>query len=278
MAARLKGESLAFFLAIGRDQGQRFCIYHPPGEPCRGRVLHIHGFAEEMNKSRRMSALQARDLARHGFAVLQIDLFGCGDSDGEFGDATWTQWLADLTAGSAYLAREHDAPLTLWAQRAGCLLATDLAESLGETCQTLFWQPMNSGETQLQQLLRLKQMADLFAGTAIARQPSVKERLNSGETVEIAGYALSANLARSLAHARLRPPRASSKGFWFELSTHAKDNCSPALQRTAEEWRLAGFQLQTRSLTGPQFWQSQEIEEAHSLIEASTRSLLGSAA
>jgi len=33
-----------------------------------------------MNKSRRMAALQARVFAAMGFGVLQIDLFGCGDS------------------------------------------------------------------------------------------------------------------------------------------------------------------------------------------------------
>ena len=77
----------AFFLAADNGRaGQRLCIHHPPrrGEPARGAVLHLHAFAEEMNKSRRMVALQARALAEAGFAVLQIDLHGCGDSGGDF--------------------------------------------------------------------------------------------------------------------------------------------------------------------------------------------------
>ncbi len=39
-------------------------------------VVHVHAFAEEMNKSRRMAAMQSRALAAAGFAVLQIDLLG----------------------------------------------------------------------------------------------------------------------------------------------------------------------------------------------------------
>lgn len=45
----------------------------------RGSIVYIHPFAEEMNKSRRMAALQARALTLAGFAVLQLDLIGCGD-------------------------------------------------------------------------------------------------------------------------------------------------------------------------------------------------------
>ena len=79
----------SFFLPIdeGRN-GQRFCLFHRAhGDVTKGSILYIHPFAEEMNKSRRMAALQARALAKAGYAVLQLDLLGCGDSSGDFGDA-----------------------------------------------------------------------------------------------------------------------------------------------------------------------------------------------
>jgi hypothetical protein len=53
-----------FFLDT--PDGQRFCLFHPPGAPCRGAVVYVHPFAEEMNRSRRMAALQARALAAQG--------------------------------------------------------------------------------------------------------------------------------------------------------------------------------------------------------------------
>ena len=82
----------AFFLPS--DNGQRFCLYHPPqGSPPQGRVLYLHPFAEELNSTRRVVAQQARALAKAGYGVLQIDLLGCGDSSGEFADATWAAWL-----------------------------------------------------------------------------------------------------------------------------------------------------------------------------------------
>jgi alpha-beta hydrolase superfamily lysophospholipase len=88
-----------FFFDV--DPGTRFCMYHPPSThvPPRGVILYVHPFAEELNLSRRMAAQQARAFAGLGFAVLQIDLFGCGDSCAIFppdgginGNATW-RWL-----------------------------------------------------------------------------------------------------------------------------------------------------------------------------------------
>ena len=70
-------------------------------------MLYIHPFAEEMNKSRRMAALQSRALAQAGYAVLQIDLLGCGDSSGDFGDATWQSWVSDVVLGCQWLRSQN---------------------------------------------------------------------------------------------------------------------------------------------------------------------------
>src|SRR6476660_7010955 len=80
------------------DGRRRFCILHtPPEGSARDRtIVYAPPFGEEMNKSRRMAALQARALATAGWAVVQVDLLGCGDSDGEFADASWGRWVDDI--------------------------------------------------------------------------------------------------------------------------------------------------------------------------------------
>ena len=76
----------AFFLPT--RHGHCFCLFHEPqGNTRRGSILYLHPFAEELNTSRRIVAHQARNLARLGYGVLQIDLLGCGDSAGNFEDA-----------------------------------------------------------------------------------------------------------------------------------------------------------------------------------------------
>jgi pimeloyl-ACP methyl ester carboxylesterase len=150
MPAHLPAE--AFFLASA--PGERFCLYHAPAGVCRGALVYVHPFAEEMNKSRRMAALQARALAAAGFGVLQIDLHGCGDSDGDFGDARWEQWHADLATASSWLHARLGQPVGLWGLRLGALLALDHARR-HTVHQLVLWQPVLQGAAFLTQFLRL---------------------------------------------------------------------------------------------------------------------------
>src|SRR3546814_14337350 len=68
-----------------------FAIHHAAAPHCRQGLglVYLPPFAEEMNRSRRMAALQARALAALGIDVLLLDLFGTGDSAGDFRDARW---------------------------------------------------------------------------------------------------------------------------------------------------------------------------------------------
>src|SRR5690606_5881333 len=103
----------AGFLAGPR--GPLFYVLHAPAVlPPRGSVLFAHPFGDEHNKARRMVAYQARALAAQGFAVLVPDLYGCGDSAGEFAAAEWAGWQDDLRACFTWLRAEYPAPLTLW--------------------------------------------------------------------------------------------------------------------------------------------------------------------
>lgn len=278
-------EPQVFFLDSSQGQGQRFCIYHPAdlrAGPERGRVLHIHPFAEEMNKSRRMAALQARQLAAAGFAVLQMDLFGCGDSAGDFGEAGWQDWLADLRQAKAWLdsACGPAAPLWLWGQRAGCLLASELAAQIDDSaCNFLFWQAPANGRLLLQQFLRLKLAGSLLEGNAAAAMEALKAQMAAGEVVEIAGYGLSPALAAGLEKAVLTPPAGGSgRALFFELASQPGAEVSPALASSAQRWQTAGLRVQAHRIQGPSFWQTSEIEDAPALLSAGLQALLSESA
>ena len=277
----------AFFIPTSTAAGgQRFCLYHPAqGVSRRGSVLYIHPFAEEMNKARRMAALQSRALAQAGFAVLQIDLHGCGDSSGDFGDATWQSWVDDVLQGCRWLRERHaatavavqseqsDVPLWLWGLRAGCLLAADAARQLGEPCNFLFWQPPAAGKPLLQQFLRLKVAGDLIGGQAKGVMQALRQQLADGAPVEIAGYLMAPGLAAGLEQSILAPPALMAQAqrvAWFELTTREDASLSPVSTQTMNQWQQAGFQASSHIVQGPAFWQTTEIEDAPALIAATT--------
>jgi exosortase A-associated hydrolase 2 len=270
----------AFFLDAP-DGSQRFCLFHKPqpGIPERGRVLFCHPFAEELNTTRRTVARQARALAEAGFAVLQIDLLGCGDSSGDFADATWPIWLADLQRAHAWLSdqqRNPGGPLWLWGLRAGALLASDLAATLPEPTNLLLWQPFTSGQQQLQQFLRLHTAGQWLAGDkadAVKKTNTPAQQLAQGDLVHIAGYPLSPLLAEGLAAARLQPPAKQPPGrlIWLELGSQT--SLSPATEKQLAAWQQAGWQATAQIVSTPAFWQTVETDAAPGLIPATLAAL-----
>ncbi|OWW22247.1 hydrolase 2, exosortase A system-associated [Noviherbaspirillum denitrificans] len=264
-----------FFLKTGT--GERFCLYHPPaeGKAVRKAFVYIHPFAEEMNKARRMAALQSRAFAQADIAVLQIDLYGCGDSSGDFGDARWDIWRDDVLAAAAWLENRCGVTVGLWGLRMGALLALDTAASAARPVDELIlWQPVTNGETFLTQFLRMRLAGEMLANGAekSGGTQELRERMAAGESLEVAGYELSPALAASLDSlnaAKLAP--AGIPVHWFELVAEEGRPMPPASARIASAWEERGVQLQRHVVAGPAFWSSQEIAECPALLAATTR-------
>lgn len=267
-----------FFLQS--EPGQRFCLFHPPTGACRGAVLYVHPFGEEMNKSRRMAALQARALAAGGFGVLQIDLYGCGDSSGGFADARWDIWKADLDAGCRWLRERLGMPVTLWGLRLGATLAVDFARQSSHPLEQLvLWQPVQSGAVFLTQFLRLLSVRGLVADGAAGPSTSVlRKSLLEGGVLEVAGYELASELAAAIDGADLA--RMAPTGYpvhWFETGGPADRPLAPAVERLLGAWRGHGVDVQLHRLDCTPFWATQEIEEAPALLAATSALIFRSA-
>jgi exosortase A-associated hydrolase 2 len=240
----------------------------------RGAIIYVHPFAEEMNKSRRMAALQARAMALAGYAVLQIDLLGCGDSAGDFSDATWLAWQEDILLAYRWLRTKTQAPLTLWGLRSGCLVAANAAVNISEEVNFIYWQPVVSGKQHFQQFMRLKMAGEIASGHSKGVAELLRHRLADGQTVEIAGYTISPGLAGGLEKAELLPPPISVGNVgWIEVSMRDEATISPSSNKCIEQWRSAGFKLVSSVVRGPVFWQTAEIEDAPELLSATMAAL-----
>lgn len=257
-----------FFL--GGEQGSLFCIHlYPTGSAPKGSILYLHPFAEEMHKSRRMAALQARRFAAEGYAVLQVDLSGCGDSACDFGDATWEAWLADAGLAHAWLSARTSGPIMLWGLRTGASLAVELAGALSDIERLLLWQPVVNGEQYLNQFLRIKLASEMLSGgQAQSGTKDLRAQLESGVGIEVGGYLLGAAMARSLARMKLADTIPPCPVEWLEIGAEHSASPTPASQRIVDVWRTAGVNVHTRTVSGEPFWVTQEITECPGLIEA----------
>lgn len=267
----------AFFLPV--DPGQRFCLFHAPQGPVlKSRVLYLHPFAEEMHASRRVVAQQCRTLAADGHAVLQIDLLGCGDSSGDFGDATWTAWVQDALLALQWL-HDHtaEAPTWLWGLRAGALLACNTAQAWhvqhsADRLNLLLWQPVASGQQQLQQFLRLHAAAQWLGRDAMGEPP--EQRLAAGLHVHIAGYNLSPTMATELGLARLELPAHQGRTEIIDVGAASPAHLSPWIARQQAQWQAIGWQAETQAVTATPFWQNVIESSLDTALDKATRQAL----
>lgn len=270
----------AFFLPV--RGGSLFCLYHAPQGPVlRGRVLHLHPFAEELNTCRRVSAQFARALSADGYAVLQFDMHGCGDSNGEFGDATWHTWLNNAHDALVELNRraaEHDAsqadaPLWLWGVRSGALLAANMLKEIQGPCSMLWWQPVVSGQQVLQQWLRLDAAREWLGQGQSGKAAPPSEQLKQGQTVHVAGYPITPALAQSLTPVSLQtstqPISTEVRLLWMELVTSEPDELPPTVTRHTQIWQDAGWTATARGIPCQPFWQQFGDTSSPELTQAS---------
>jgi len=258
--------------------GRRFCLFYPPAGPCRGAVLYVPPFAEEMNRSRRMAALQARALAQRGYGVLQLDLYGCGDSSGDFGDARWDIWKDDLARAAAWLDARLGQPLTLWGLRLGALLALDYARGAPRPPHAvLLWQPVSKGSAYLTQFLRLRMAGALLDGGAAQQgTAALREALQGGETLEIAGYDLAPQLAAAIdALDPLEALAPSCPVHWFEALGGAGQALPAGAARVGAAWRERGVDLRQHGIGCPPFWTTPEITVSQDWLDASSAAMRG---
>ena len=257
--------------------GNLFAMYHPARrETARRRdVIFLPPFAEEMNKSRRMLALQARRLAEAGFGVLLLDLYGTGESQGDFGQARWSIWLDDIVAARAWLQREGATQVSALGLRLGALLALDLARQQKNIFERLvFWQPVMNGENMINQFLRLRLAADMISGAEERESTqSLRKIMAGGRSIEVGGYELTPELVTAIdaLHGEQMPGNDCPPVSWLELAPDEGRSLSPASLKVIERWRKAGIHVKTKQVVGPPFWSSAEIAEAPLLLQATTQ-------
>lgn len=235
-------------------------------------IIHIPAFAEEMNKSRKMVRDQAVALADKGATVIVPDLFGTGDSEGDFGEVDWDVWKRDVRYLIQWATDQGAQCITLWGLRAGALLALDLYQDTALSIhRLLLWQPVHSGEQLVTQFLRLRMAAGMMSGEP-ETVAQLRERLYAGETIEVAGYDVSPALVKQLDQTNLKQFTLPSNSNidWFEVVNQADKPLLPVSRKVIEALHAQGLDIRAATVQGEPFWATQELASAPLLIERTT--------
>lgn len=260
---------------IPGEMGRLFAVLFRPTDELQlqGGILYIHPFAEEMNKSRRMAAVQARAMARLGIVVLLVDLYGCGDSEGEFRESSWEGWQDDVGTAISWLRSNVDGPIGIWGLRFGALLAMDAVCRLPlEFSRVILWQPIITGDAMVREFLRIHAAAQMLERSV--HKTTTKElraRLLDEGSLEVAGYELSSSLVTTIEDVVLRDyGKRSCDIHWTEVVRSGNSDMSPARRRVIDEWKGRGVSVDVQTVRGEFFWQTAEVTECEALVTATS--------
>jgi len=232
-------------------------------------VVFFPPFAEEMNKARRMVILQAERLANLGLACLIVDLYGTGDSQGDFGEASWEIWLDNMQTALHWLATQGVTQVTYWGLRLGALLAMQSVNSAPLAIKKIvLWQPVARGDTVMTQFLRLRLAADLITDGQKITPKDLRDTLTAGEAVEVAGYTLAPALVAGID--RLNIEALAQPGMpnieWIELLPSEQRPMAAASRKVIESWQQSDINVRTHCVIGESFWVTPEITTVPNLL------------
>lgn len=165
------------------------CVVRGPqgGRP----LLIVQPLFEEMNRTRRLLALIAADLAMGGIRSWMPDLPGTGDAEGEM---DWAAWQQSLLKFYANLQSQTSENVAVFAVRGGAFLTNGFR-------QRYLLAPVPSGAALLRDLLRSRAAANRDDGERADRLADLLKT----DAVDLAGYRITPGLAASLGDAALHP-------------------------------------------------------------------------
>lgn len=218
-------------------------------------------------------AEQARAFVSLGYTVLVVDWLGTGDSTGDFADADWETWGSDAEQAIRWMQEEGIETIYLWGMRLGALLALDCARHHSTAVKgILLWQPVNKGKVFLTQFLRLRLAADLVAAGEKITTKELRAQLEAGQSVEVAGYELSPQLAAGIDRLDLNELLADYPGklLWMELLASEERPVPVATTTIINARQDDGRDIEFHKVVCEPFWSLSELVQAPALIESST--------
>ena len=195
-------------------------LHEAAGQPAVGALVFVHAFAEEKKCAHRPFVEAARAVAQSGRHALRFDLRGCGDSEGDFAEATTAQWRADVECALAWAAQ--------------------IAETRSDLSCLVLWEPVVEGHryvslnlrrSELRKKLTAHEGGEVARATPVAAGEAPVPRDAPGGT-DFDGYLVTDRLRDEIAAVDLTGPKAYA-GPTLILNLTGRDRLSRQMQQFA---------------------------------------------
>lgn len=240
-------------------------------------LLFIPPFAEEANKSRHMLSALGRSLASNGIKTTIIDLYGCGDSEGDIDQVNLKSWHQDISNVLQHIqqhsANTSRANISIGGLRLGATIAIDfLAKSQQQVDNLLLWQPVVKGEQFMKQFIRLKIAESITKSSAPTTSTSqIIAELENGNTQEISGYQLTKDLFQDISALSCLHQNIATDTQLHLLEINPSS--APSIPMVKAVSSYENINASHHICQGSQFWSCQEIVWCNPAIDKSVEIL-----
>ena len=252
------------------NKSQFFLAHYSPKAGNSGKaVILVPPFAEELNRSKRMYVLCARQLAAVGMDVFCFDFVGTGDSYGEWGTYSWSDWQQNLVNVYQHIQASWSDDISVITLRLGALIVSEaIVRSQLQFSKCLFWDPVEDGENYTRQLIRLKIAAAMSEDDQAVTTKEVMADIDMHGFLEVGGYCITADLLDSIRQAKLKNEIDklinATQLHWMVLKNTGQSNLVAYPTSVPEALR---DQVNMHMIQDTRFWMQQEVTIAPALLD-----------
>ncbi|MFW9873542.1 MAG: serine aminopeptidase domain-containing protein [Candidatus Thorarchaeota archaeon] len=245
------------------------CIYSPSRknlkkEEVRKGYIIIHPFAEEKKCSHKILV----ELARKLYYVFLFDLYGCGDSEGDFSKGNITRWLTDLDSAQTFFCKEYKIISTGFiGLRLGGFISLIFGSQMNSVDQLVLLEPILSPQRFFRQLLR-KKMIKEFKTFGIIRTDgkNISENIKEDNIVDFDGYAIGSKFFKDIAKYNI-----DKLNFTKSISILGLSKTNSGYGKKYVNSLQNDLNIQYKQLDFEPFWDKIEIQNYNRLIEVISR-------
>jgi len=224
-----------------------FGVYHPPRTVTtfNAGIILCYPIGQEYIRSYRTFLRLAALLSSTGFHTLRFDYYGCGDSSGDFTQASVSQWIADIATAIDELkggcGSDH---LFLIGLRLGGSLSAMAGSVRNDIHGMVLWDPVISGRSFIEEmtLTHSKWLRGTFA------KPQARRRKE--EKREFLGFPYTDRLLQGVAKIDLfsLKPKPAKNLLILESTEGAEAG------QLCEQWQKRGASASYACVPSPKVW------------------------
>lgn len=249
-------------------------LYGLEGEGSGEGVVVCPPFGDERKSAWRVLTHMARTLSAAGYPVVQFDYWGCGESAGDFLDASVSTRLRDISAAADYLRQVADIEnLCLLGLRLGATLATRVATERNDCTSMVLIEPIVSVSKYFDRMMQRKKLRQMItAGRAEGGE-------DGSDIVDLDGYAVRRATLEELQQLTFHTPDGECQENTLLVQVSFNESLRSNTEEAVELLRdQAGAQPMVKKLVMPPFWSRVDVTDTSRLDEVVVEFMTGDGA